>query len=370
MKVLRKITVAFAAATVGIAAFAPQSHAETGGKLGYDKALVYESPGGKFKIKQNFRIQFRADFVDTGKDGSDLETDLMVRRMKMKFGGHAYEPWLQYGFQLAGSAGRDNGREEIKMEDAFIVIAKTPMADLKVGRHKVPYEREVLNSSSALQFIDRSLAKEAVIEESRGDGITVGGIFGGMLAYRAGVFQFDDEKFNGGKNLLLAGRLQANICCGELKYSSGSFTASGDYKIAPNFAKVPVFSIGLGGFTYGGDPDSRNGFTADLAAKIERANFEASVNYGSVEDGPDKHDRFSYRLQAGYMLTSDFEAAVRWAAASFDDGDDEREITFGLNYYLAGHRAKVQVDYSNINTEKSGGDERENRVRAQIQVYL
>ncbi|MCY4042869.1 MAG: porin, partial [Candidatus Dadabacteria bacterium] len=228
MKVLQKITAAFVVIALGGAAFAPQSHAQ----VDYRKALVYTSPDERFKIKQNFRIQFRADFTDSNEADSDLETDFMIRRLKMKFGGHAYEKWLKYGFQLAGNAGRDDRprEDDIKIEDAFIVIAKNKAADLKVGRYKIPFEREVLNSSSSLQFVDRSLAKELVIDADRGDGFSVGGVFGNMLAYRAGVFQRDRDT---GDALMFVGRLQANICCGELKYSSGSFTASGDYKITP-----------------------------------------------------------------------------------------------------------------------------------------
>ena len=413
MKVLQKITAAFVVIALGVAAFAPQSHAE----VDYKKALVYTSPDGRFKIKQNFRIQFRADFTDSNEADSDLETDFMIRRLKMKFGGHAYEKWLKYGFQLAGNAGRGMSRagSNFGVEDAFIVIAKNKAADLKVGRYKIPFEREVLNSSSSLQFVDRSLAKELVIDADRGDGFSVGGVFGNMLAYRAGVFQRDRDT---GDALMFVGRLQANICCGELKYSSGSFTASGDYKITPNFAKVPTFSIGIGGFAYTGkdetadyqvltaartlttrtiaDNTGTSGFTADFVAKVERANFEAAFYYGKTNNavtgdgevgatmaddiqgfGKNSHSHIAYRLQAGAMLTSDFEAAIRWAAVDYgkDSGEnDEREITFGLNYYLAaGHRAKVQVDYSNINEKdgiSAGKDKKENRVRAQIQVSL
>ena len=421
MKVLQKYTAALVVTALGLAAFAPQSHAQVDGELGYKKGLYYESPDGMFKIKQNFRIQFRADFVD--KTDKDLETDFMIRRMKLKYGGHAFEEWLKFGFQLAGSVGRDAGEDDLEIEDAFLVFAKNPMADVKVGRYKVPYEREVLNSSSALQFVDRSIAKELVIDTNRADGISVGGIFGNMLAYRMGVFQYDGEKFSSGDNILLAGRIQANICCGTLKYSSGSFTASGDYKIAPNFAKVPTFSIGIGGFVDTGadrtaagtrlpasgtallgrtiDDSSTIGFTADFAAGIERASFEAAFYYGkdkravirnaslgaddalggtgADEDtegfaGTESDSHIAYRLQAGFMLTPDFEAALRWAAVDYDKDSnegDERAITFGLNYYLAGHRAKLQVDYSNINTDNpSGKDIKENTVRAQVQLYL
>lgn len=385
------------------------------GNLGYKKALQYTSADGMFKLKRQFRIQFRTEIESTNEDGSDTETDFMIRRVKLKFGGHAYEKWMKYGFQLAGHAGRGDREDDIELEDAFLAVVKSEAADLKVGRYKIPYGREVLNSSSALQFVDRSHIKEFVIDNARADGFSVGGILGNFVAYRAGLFQFDDEKFKGGDNMLFAGRVQANICCGELKYSSGSFPASGDYKITPNFAKVPTFSIGVGWFAYNGekeavshtegsitaskelDIDSRSGVTVDMIAKYERANFEAAFYYGStktakkgadtkgtmskVDDEPTLgthgNGNWAYRLQGGFLLTPQLEIATRWAAANWDRNSgekDEWQWTTGFNYYIAAkHKAKFQVDYTYGNEEggiRKGKDKTTNLFRAQLQLYL
>ncbi|QMU55794.1 MAG: hypothetical protein GKS04_01130 [Candidatus Mycalebacterium zealandia] len=386
------------------------------GEIGYKKGLYYQSADGKFKIKQNFRIQFRGDVMSDNVAGSDTTTDLMVRRVKMKLGGHAYEKWIKWGLQLAGSAGRSGKGEEMKVEDAFIVIAKNKAADLKMGRFKVSYGREVLNSSSALQFVDRSFVKEFIIDTSRGDGISVGGIMGNMIAYRTGLFQRDGKTFDGGRNVLWTGRVQANICCGELKYSSGTFTASGDYKISPNFAKVPVFALGFGGFydsgtdaaidrigatdlVAGTTSNATGGFTLDLIAKIQRANFEAAFYYGSTKDvtnatlGDDNTvggtgvntdtaastgtlTHTAYRIQGGFMMTPNFEIATRWAYADYDTGysNNEWRWTTGLNWYIAAkHRTKVQLDYTYGNEKdgiSSGADKKENIFRGQIQIDL
>ncbi len=401
---------------------------EIDGKLGYKKGLYYESEDGRFKIKQNFRIQFRMDVADTNETGKKTETDFMIRRLKLKYGGHAYEKWLKWGFQLVANAGRKGKNDDVKVDDAFLVFAKSRQADLKAGRYKIPYEREVLNSSSSLQFVDRSFVKEFVIGEGRADGISTGGILGNIVAYRAGVFQKDSEEFKGSGNMLFAGRIQFNLCCGELKYSSGSFTSGGDYKITPNFAKVPTFSLGVGGFYYNAEktdatyktlPDSgstlvdstakldlnsNSGVTVDFAAKIPRANFETAFYYGSAKNdnsvnaslggdgalggsdanadtqgsaGTQSLGNYAYRVQGGFMMTPQFEIATRWSYADYDkksSENDEWQWTTGLNYYIAAkHRAKIQVDYtygSEKNGIQMGKDKKENIFRAQVQLYL
>ncbi|WP_462137834.1 porin [Candidatus Mycalebacterium sp.] len=406
----------FAAAVLAAVALAmpAQSFAQSmiDGKFGYEEDLYYESRDGGFKIKQNILIQFRGEAVTDNTPGdSDISTDFMVRRLRLKYGGHAYKEWIKWGLQLAGSAGRTNKTpeinmagvvlsdetEEIKIGEAFIVLVKSTAADLKVGRYKVPYGREALNSSSALQFVDRSFIRNFVIGTNRADGVSVGGVLGNIIAYRGGLFQEDDEIFQDMDNMLFAGRVQINLCCGKLEHSSGSFTAGGDYKTLPNFAKVPTFAIGAGGF-YDTDTDvvqqrvgeatevvsvtrdnGKEGFTVDLIAKIERANLEAAYYYGSAKDKDNNYRTLShtaYRVQGGFMLTPGFEVATRCAYADYDSDasvSDEWQCTGGLNWYIAKHRAKVQLDYTYGN-EKNGisptKDKETTTYRGQVQIYF
>lgn len=413
-------------AAFAIAAAPARSFAESmiDGEIGYNKGLYYKSADGRFKIRQNFRIQFRVDDISgaNSDSGTKSETDFMVRRLKLKYGGHAFEQWLKYGFQLAGSAGRADREDDIEIEDAFVVFAKNRAADLKAGRYKIPYEREVLNSSSALQFVDRSHIQQFVIDSDRADGVSVGGILGNKFAYRTGLFQYDNEKFEGAERMLFAGRIQTNLCCGELKYSSGSFSAGGDYKIKPNFAKVPILAIGVGWFYRRGeertftaegaagiapvvrtlkDVNTAAGATVDAVFQIERANLEAAFHYGSAklqsvvnaslgadnavggrgEDadtepsvGTNSFGHYAYRVQGGYMVLPGLEIATRFASANYDSDSSEKdkwEWTTGLNCYIAKHRAKVQFDYTYGSEENPAGkDDKTNTFRAQVQLYL
>ncbi|MGI9558702.1 MAG: porin [Thermodesulfobacteriota bacterium] len=383
MKMLRKFAMAFAFAALAVW-FAPtQSHAAAD----YNKGFVYESEDGMIKVKQQLRVQFRVDVKDSNRDNEDPSTDFMIRRAKLKFSGHAYEKWLKFGLQLAGDVGRVNEdgsakSEELNVEDVFIAASYWEFADVKVGRYKIPFEREVLNSSSKLQFVDRSAVKEFIIDADRADGISTGGIAGGMVAYRVGLFQLDDETFSNEENVLVAGRVQVNFGEGELAYSSGSFTSGGDYKIAPNFAKAPIYQVGIGGFYYLGNettvkgatydalnssgevagtrtsPDTdvdntRYGVTADVAVRWERWNVEiagyagynqklkAVVNakaavaddvsttgidetraaVAGVAASADDYMNIAYRAQAGFMIIPELEVAARYTATMYDYDD-------------------------------------------------
>ncbi len=407
MKMLRKFAMAFAFAALAVW-FAPtQSHAAAD----YNKGFVYESEDGMIKVKQQLRVQFRVDVKDSNRDDEDPSTDFMIRRAKLKFSGHAYEKWLKFGLQLAGDVGRVNEDgsakgEELNVEDVFIAASYWEFADVKVGRYKIPFEREVLNSSSKLQFVDRSAIKEFIIDADRADGISTGGIAGGMVAYRVGLFQLDDETFSNEENMLVAGRVQVNFGEGELAYSSGSFTSGGDYKIAPNFAKAPIYQVGIGGFYKIGTSDglvseeysvltrdadgvptavnsnkvtsstdnTTYGVTADVAVRWERWNVELAgyagfdKRYGNVVDATfnsgtpanstegsataEDFTHIAYRAQAGFMIIPELEVAARYTATMFDYSDavlttgeegDHWDATLGVNYYIAGVEHKAKV---------------------------
>lgn len=53
-----------------------------------------------------------------------------------------------------------------------------------------------------------------------------------------------------------------------------------------------------------------------------------------------------------------WEVGVRWEGLQdlFGAGNDDNIITIGLNYYLAGHSAKFQLDYAIFRTDVTGGD--------------
>ena len=57
----------------------------------------------------------------------------------------------------------------------------------------------------------------------------------------------------------------------------------------------------------------------------------------------------AFNLQAGYLLQSDWELAVRFTSVTPDaiiEQDDVSMYTFGISKYIDGHNLKVQSDFS------------------------
>jgi len=54
-------------------------------------------------------------------------------------------------------------------------------------------------------------------------------------------------------------------------------------------------------------------------------------------------------VQAGYLLSSDWEIAARFTNVNVDelvDDVDENQYTLGISKYIVGHKLKVQTDFT------------------------
>ena len=250
----------------------------------------------------------------------------------------------------------------------------------------------MLNSSSALQVVDRSIITD-YFEYDRDIGAGVYGLLGGgMLRYDFGVFQGEgtnqknDKKDTG---MLWAGRVQAALIGGKAK------------KVKENFAKKPTLMVGaaIAGIDVEGGSDSNIGipsgervledgkvtsFTADINYRDPR--FNLTGEYIGRWMNPDDagiataYD-YGFRVQGGFFVVpKKVELASRYAMVTFDDdvagvdGDLDNVWTFtqGLNYHFSGnHKWKVQVDYTFQREEDLAGVESdESMVRAQVQAYF
>lgn len=363
-------------------------------KAGYNNGFFLESADGNFATKFNIRGQFRATVDDV--DEEDTVTDFDLVRVRLQWAGHAFRPWFKYKLQL------DVREDSFNLRDLVFDFAYNEQIIPRVGQYKVPFNREELNSSSALQFVDRSIVNE-FFSFGRDVGIGLNGDIQEMFNYELGVFQgegrnADEGDFNGeDSNFLWAGRIM--------------FSPIGkNNKIQPNFVKEPTIQIGagIGGIdtdivgdgssalddetdneileTRGGDFAAlgANGlqmitYTADIALLHPRANLEAE--YVGADFNPDGISGDAYdqgfRVQGGvFLIPKLLEVSARYAYIDFDEEvgtlDTMWEITPGISYYLGeSHRWKIQADYSFIQEEDIDGLETdENRFRVQLQAYF
>lgn len=354
--------------------------------------LTFQTADSNYKLRMRLRGQFLANYTDPDTDMDDDEGfGFRVRRLRVTWDGNAFAPWMKYKVQYDFSR---NG----ELKDMKLSFAKNKAFVPTVGQYKVPFNREALNSSSALQIVGKSMITD-YFEYDRDIGVGVYGILGdGMIRYDLGLFQGEgpnqknDEE---DKSLLWAGRVQAAIIGGNAK------------KVSENFAKEPTLMVGAAVAGIGGSDvnigipsgerevphtGTTTSFTGDINYRDPRFNLIGEyigrwVDMDETGVG-DLYD-YGFRVQGGFfVIPKKIEIASRYAMVVFDDevpavleevggaSDVETDniwtFTQGLNYYLSGnHKWKVQLDYTFKRTESLAGVETDdNMVRAQVQAYF
>jgi phosphate-selective porin len=300
------------------------------------------------------------------------------------------------------------------LKDAYLTAAYQKEIGPRVGQWKVPFNREELTSTAALQIIERSIVNNQFsLERTRGAAL-MGGIGAkNNFSYSAGVFNAQGNNSSKGvtnldSNLLYVGRIQLGLA-GDDDYkfnANGAFATAKAYDIVPNFAKNPTFAVGFAAATIPGlncDRDVPNGgvcprisqlgfqttdftqITGDINFKMKYFNVEAE--YDGRWLNPDTGQSTAYdqgfRVQAGvFLMPKTVELAARYAWIGYDTGssvvppdtsepDVQWELTPELNYYIShDHRWKVMVSYTFQRNEftQDAPNVDANVVRAQLQA--
>jgi hypothetical protein len=371
----------------------------------YDSGFVFESTdkdGMPFKMKFSILAQILGSVNDT--DGKDVATNFQLRRLELKWSGIAFAPWFYYTFMI------DPASSSL-MKDMYFTAAYQKEIAPRIGQWKVPFNREELNSSSALQFIERSIVNSQFsLERDRGLAL-VGGIgANNNVSYGLGVFNGDG--INGtsvDSNMLYVGRIQLGLG-GDDDYkfdANGTFPTAKAYELVPNFAKKPTFTAGFGASTLPGldcAVKTPNGgvcdrieelaypssdftqITADMNFKMRYFNVEGEYDarWIAPDTGPqDTAFDQGFRVQAGvFLLPKTVEIAARYALVDFDTNSGvvppdtsvtsrQWELSPGLNYYMShNHKWKLMANYTFQRNEFTEGapDVDANIFRLQVQA--
>jgi phosphate-selective porin OprO and OprP len=373
-------------------------------ELEWGRGLTVRSEDRAFSLTIRGRIQALAEASVTpetaAQPDSREEVAFLVRRARLLLSGTLLSPDLQYYFQL-GLAPRDMEADLlIPLRDAHVTWTGIPNLSIRVGQMKVPFNRERVISSSALQLVDRSPVN-AELTLDRDMGIQVFGTdlfdLGGYLGYQIGVFAGDGRlRLNEGAGLLYVARLQIQ--------PTGDFE---DSYVEVDFSREERarLSIGVGGaFNHesrrtrstNGDFYLLEGFDyahAELDFMFKYAGFSAmgelvyrqatgpSVRTGTV-DGvavtETAANALGYFLQAGYLFEPMIEIAGRYSEIVPVTSADlpatsvpaRREITLGLNWYPMEHSLKLQFDWSHISDPTGAFEAGTHRFRLQMQAYF
>lgn len=335
-----------------------------------DRGLTVNGSDGFSYINLRFRVQTLGQLTSVSDEDLQVASvNLAVRRMRLRLESVVLDPRLKVNVQLSFARGDldfENSNFPNVLRDAYVTFQATPRLALMAGQAKLPGNRQRVNSSSEMQFADRSIVNAAFTVDRDV------GLFATYANLRAGLpFLLKAAVTSGeGRSPAVGGSGLAYTARVEL-LPFGAFTNGGDY-FEGDLAREPAprLSIGFGGqindraVRTGGQlgrplfaPRSMSTFLADvlykhagLAVAAEFARRAApdpvttqgtETRYVLTGDG--------VTVQASYLLDSNLEPAIRASlvrpnreVAGLSGADRQRQLAFGLTRYLKGHRVKVQ----------------------------
>ncbi len=382
-------------------------------KSHYDDGLVFETRRRNFKIRYRTLLQFQFSAIDEN-DAGGTDTSFFFRRIRLKFDGYAFRPWLTYKVQLSRDdvkIGQDGDGSGVEIKDAYIDIVYFDKIFPRLGQFKVPFNREQLNSGAALLLVERSIVNSE-FSLGRKIGGALYGLLGEHIAYGGAVFTSpatdDTSDASSIDTETFAARVQLNFG-GKLEYGNQGFPVGGDYALVPDFTKVHVLVFGTAlvflpslsveensgdsgaliqrfielGITKG----SVVSVTGDASYKLPMFNVEAAylgrwIDPTQGGGGDTVYDQ-GLRIQTGLFLMPELlEIAGRWAFIYYDTSpgvsgvqevlrDTNLEITTGINYYVSrNNKLKLQLSYSYINDTFTQGEPNEDEKTFRLQLQL
>ena len=339
---------------------APEPAAAPVAKVGFDNGFFIHSADERYTLSLGMRAQPFFTLTRVGGDDADTRPAFEVRRARLTLEGNLHTKALGYKFQT------DFGRGFVTLKDFYFDIEPTGGIYIRAGQWKRPFSRQHINSSGRLEITDRSITDRA-FGAGRDIGVALHNDYekSPELEWAVGVF-------NGTGDAARLGGVTVDVdpITGEATTSGGTFT-----NIPTKFRPAVVARVGL----------NRNGIKGYSEADLEggstpRFAIAASVWLEADVDDNDtsqqkveldyifKHEGFSttggfylmsdqtgsqplsdaelslvgFHAQGGYMVTKQFQPAVRYALVhdSLADTDDQ-EVSIGANYYAFKHDAKL-----------------------------
>lgn len=368
------------------------------------KGITFRPKNDWYKLTMRFRMQnmlglsFDEDFTLT-------RTEARVKRLRLRFDGFIYSPKLVYSIQLGFTAydaeTLPNGNMNI-VRDAIVYYVPSPKWNIGFGQTKIKANRARINSSSALQFVDRSIVNsEFHLDRDFG-------FFGEYnmrqgkgfnLSFKGSVTLGEGRNWGSSSNggLAYTGRVEL--------YPLGRFKTLGDltegdfaYEGSPKILLAGAYSYNNKASRLGGqkgalmpDDQTRNlgAYFADFILKYRGFAFYTDF-MGRVCDDPlflpppgsnDPVDAFVYsgsglNLQASYLFRNKWEVALRNSTLfpkaevqPYVGYENWNQTTVGVTRYLIGHSLKVQADFS-YNHRKESINPAYNRWEMRFQLEL
>ena len=334
--------------------------AEEGAESGYDKvwaaAQLYTGDSDSFfqAVQFSGRLQVDLAFVDSG---DDEHGELNIRRFRV---GLKTRFSREFIFHLEGEFNpQEADPVYTRLTDAYLAWSPRDAITTTVGKHSVGFTLDGMTSSKSLLTIDRSnLSNNIWFSEEYIPGISVKGETK-KLIYFVGAFSSGDKDaefgdFKGGQFVLL--------------------TLGHDFADRLGVREA-ILRLNL----VDNEPDPENGFTRPLEQigslnfSIEGERWGVRVDTSVASGYGDQSDLWGMMLMPFHNLTDSLQLVARYTHVESDEdngvrlaryestiadgrGDEYREIYLGLNYYLYGHKLKLQNGLQWVDMEDQAND--------------
>ena len=387
------------------------------------KGFTLETRDGLWKTAIQWRFQGRytysrrtdPDSFSDFQDGGDKESTFELRRVRMKVGGHGYQPWIKYYFEMDWQPTRNSSDSPsssgARLIDWRIDISKFKWLQFRVGQWKINYNRERVDSSGKQQFVERSIVNSTFTIDRQVGAMVYGHLAPGTLLdsrYYAGVWNGSGRgEANDDANMMYMGRFQWNFLGRDLKWQQSDIKYHEQPAGSAAFAAYTTIgkctrwsSSGCG--TLGFPNSAGNNFTSDsnasdgqyrvqgmmqeFAFKWRGLSIQQEYHWKEVKDDqiPEgaaghKTNLMGSYAQIGYfphylipVIPKPLEVAFRYAFVDPNvsaKNDKLSAYTTAINWFFAGHRNKLTLDGTWFTlAQPRGKDENEQQIRLQWDV--
>ena len=353
------------------------------------KGVSFQARNKTFGMTMRARMQSLLEF-DLDEDFHHTMTDAEVKRIRLNFEGYVLSPKLLYSIQL-GFAPNDmktapNGNSNV-VRNAILFYKPNSHWNFGVGQAKIKANRAHSTSSSALEFVDRSIV-DGQFQLDRDFGFfaesyyTLAASFD--VAAKASITM--GEGRNWGKSssqsgFAYTGRLEL-FPLGSFKGKGEAFEGDYEHEEHPKLMLGGAFSYNdkatrlngqTGDFLPNGETRSLKSYFADVVFKYRGFAFAADFMGRACSQPlfPNEPETTIFvgkgvNVQASYMLPKHWSLALRNATLFADEKirpavgyNQFNQTTLGITKYLMGHNFKVQAAASyNHRTEAITGYDR------------
>lgn len=350
-----------------------------------NEGLEVLSADGNYRLVVALRLQLRASYPfdadprTPDQFNADGEVDFTIRRARFRMYGHVWRPWVVYRFQYDLRAGF--------LRDFEMQLRRYRQAGLRAGQYKADYNRERVASSGAQAFTERSIVnREFTVDRQVGLELT-GNLMPeshGHSDYYLGVYNGNGRgKSNDDSYPMLLAKWSWHFLGRDPGMSMTDVERhdepAGTWALGASMNRSPFtrFDTDIGGgqidgFGPGGDEPGEPGqfqirqAMTQYAFKHRGFSTQGEFHWKEIEDrlnGTFTELAGAY-VQTGYFLNGVWEKVPPqlWlgARAGFVDPDLDisedvrRELTFGANWFIRGHRNKFTFDASWLTLEVPG----------------